>query len=202
MPEESRETDNDLLTRFELVEVMVKEGRRSTEYWGWSFVVWGSAYLIATGWSYWLRTPELAWAVSMMAALAVTLFACRAKKTKGKLHTTVSRSISAIWTAMGIALFIFCFGSSISGHAESHSFVAAIECFLGATNCASSMVLRWRGQFLIALMWWAAAAVTCFAPEQAIAPIFIAATLIGMVGFGLYLMYCERRDRGAVVQHA
>lgn len=202
MSEQQMETQEELLTRFELVELMVQEGRRSTEYWGWSFVLWGAAYLVATAWSYWLGTPAIAWLVTMMTAGGITAAIVQSKKKKGELRTTVSRSMGAIWTAVGIALFIFCFGASLSGHVEAHSFVAAIECFLGVANCASSMVLRWRRQLLVAIMWWTAAVATCFGPEQAIAPIFIAATLIGMIGFGLYLMYSERRDHRAQVQHA
>lgn len=64
------------------------------------------------------------------------------------------------------------------------------------------MVLRWRGQFLIALLWWASAIATCFVREALVIPILAAATLIGMIGFGLYLMYSERRDHRTQVQHA
>jgi hypothetical protein len=201
-PEQHMETQDELLTRFELVEMMVQEGRRSTEYWGWSFVLWGAAYLVATAWSYWLGSPAIAWLVTMMAASGITAVIVQSKKKNGELRTTVSRSMGAIWTAAGIALFIFCFGASLSGHLEAHSFAAAIECFLGVANCASSMVLRWRPQFLVAIMWWTAAMATCFGPEQVIAPIFIVATLIGMIGFGLYLMYREHHDRPARLQHA
>ena len=202
MNEQSREMEKELLTRFELVEMMVQEGRRSTEYWGWSFVLWGSAYLVAIGWSAWLGTPTIAWLVTMVTATPVTALVIHSKKKKGELRTTLSRSISAIWTAVGIALFIYCFGVSLSGRFEAHSYTAAIECLLGVSNFASSMILRWRGQCLVAVMWWVAAVATCFGPENAIGPIFIAATLIGQVGFGLYLMVSERRDRRAVVQHA
>jgi hypothetical protein len=197
-----QETQEELLTRFELVERMVKEGRRSTEYWGWTFVLWGTAYLLATGWSYWFHMAGVAWSVTMIAAVLITVAVIQAKKKRGMLSTTLSRSIISVWNAVGIALMIFCFSASLSGHAESHTFVAAIECFLGVANFASSQILRWPTQLFVALLWWVSAAATCFAPETAVAPIFIGATLIGMIGFGLYLMYCEHRDRRALVQHA
>lgn len=198
---EQQERQNELLTRLELVEMMVKEGRQTTEYWGWSFVVWGAVYLVATGWSYWVRMRAVPWVVVVLVALVITSAIVQSKKKKGQLRTTISRSIGAIWTSVGIALMIFCFAVPLSGHGEVHSYVAAIECFLGVTNCASSIVLRWRGQFLVALLWWVSAVATCFAPEKAIAPIFIVATLIGMIGFGFYLIYLEHRNRPVTVQH-
>ncbi|MGC1872002.1 MAG: hypothetical protein WA700_13690 [Acidobacteriaceae bacterium] len=196
-----QETQEELLTRFELVEMMVKEGRRSTEYWGWTFVLWGAAYLIAIGWTYWSHRPEIAWPVTMIAATVVTIVVSTRKKTS-KPHTPISRAIVGIWTAVGAALFIFCFAAGISGHAETHSYIAAIEILIGVANCAVSMTLRWRIQFLIALVWWISAVVTCFVALQWITPILVFDTVIGFLGFGLYLMYRERRDRRLRVQHA
>jgi hypothetical protein len=55
---------------------------------------------------------------------------------------------------------------------------------------------------MIALLWWISAVATCFVSSPWITPILVFDTLIGFLGFGLYLMYCERRDRRALVQHA
>ncbi len=196
-----QETQEELLTRFELVEMMVKEGRRSTEYWGWTFVLWGAAYLIAIAWSYWLRQPNIAWPVTMIAATVLTIVVATRKK-RAKPQTPVSRAIGGIWTAVGSAIFIFCFAVGLSGHAEMHSYIATVEILLGVANCAVSIVLRWRGQFFIALLWWISAVATCYVGSQWIMPILVADTLIGLLGFGLYLMYRERRDRRLRVQHA
>jgi hypothetical protein len=196
-----QETQEELLTRFELVEMMVKEGRHSTEYWGWTFVLWGTAYLIAIAWSYWLHQPNVAWPVTMIAATVLTVVVA-ARKKRTKPQTPVSRAIGAIWTAVGTAIFIFCFAVGLSGHAEIHSYLATVEILLGVANCAVSMVLRWRGPFLIALLWWISAVATCFVAMQLVMPILIFDTVVGFLGFGLYLMYCERRDRRVRVQHA
>ena len=40
--------------RIALIESMMREGRRSTEQWGWNFLLWGIAYLVAVAWSTWL----------------------------------------------------------------------------------------------------------------------------------------------------
>ncbi|HTU51461.1 MAG TPA: hypothetical protein VMF56_12760 [Acidobacteriaceae bacterium] len=196
-----QETQEELLTRFELVEMMVKEGRRSTEYWGWTSVLWGTAYLIAIAWSYWLHQPNIAWPVTMIAATVLTVGVATRKK-RAKPRTPVSRAITGIWTAVGTAIFIFCFAAGLSGHAEMHVYIATVEILLGVANCAISMVLRWRGQFLIALMWWISAVATCFVAMRLVMPILVLDTLIGFLGFGLYLMYRERRDRRLRVQHA
>lgn len=196
-----QETQEELLSRFELVETMVKEGRRSTEYWGWTFVLWGAAYLIAIAWSYWFRQPNLAWPVTMIAAGVLTTVVA-ARKKRAMPQTPVSRAIRGIWTSAGIAIFIFCFAVGLSGHAEMHSYIATVEILLGVANCAVSMVLRWRGQFFIALLWWISAVATCYVGSQWIIPILVVDTLVGLLGFGLYLMYRERRDRRLRVQHA
>ena len=192
-----QETQQELLTRFELVEMMVKEGRRSTESWGWTFVLWGTAYLIAIGWTYGSHRPDIAWPVTMIAATIITIIVATKKK-RAKPQTPVSRAIGGIWKAVGTAIFIFCFAVGASGHFEIHSYVAAVEILLGIANCAISMVLRWRGQFMVALLWWISAVATCFVSLQWITSILVFDTLVGFLGFGLYLMYRERRLR---VQH-
>ncbi|MHB1840303.1 MAG: hypothetical protein ACYCPD_11140 [Acidobacteriaceae bacterium] len=198
---ELQETQQELLTRFELVETMVKEGRRSTEYWGWTFVLWGTAYLIAIGWTYGSHRSDIAWPVTMIAATVLTIVVASRKK-RAKPQTPVSRAIGGIWTAVGSAIFIFCFAVGFSGHFEIHSCIAAVEILLGVANCAVSMILRWRGQFFIALLWWISAVVTCFVSVRLVMPILVFDTLVGFLGFGLYLMYRERRDRRLRVQHA
>jgi membrane protein insertase Oxa1/YidC/SpoIIIJ len=196
-----QETQEELLSRFELVEMMVKEGRRSTEYWGWTFVLWGAAYLIAIAWSYWLHQPNIAWPVTMIAATVLTVVVA-VRKRRTNPQTPVSRAIMSIWRAVGAAIFIFCFAVGLSGHAEMHAYIATVEILLGVANCAISAVLRWRAQFLIAVLWWVSAVVTVYVSSQWIMPIFVIDTLIGFLGFGLYLMYRERRDRRLRVQHA
>ena len=37
----------ELKDRLNLIETMIAEGRRTTESWGWTFVLWGVAYYVA-----------------------------------------------------------------------------------------------------------------------------------------------------------
>lgn len=201
--EEMPQNREELLTRLDLMESMVREGRRRTKYWGWTQVLWGTAYLIAIGWSNWFGMPQIAWPVTMIAAVVITISISRLQK-REDCQTTISRALGAIWAALGTAIILFCFSTSISGHFEIHSFFAAVEAFLGAANCASALILRWRVQFMVALVWWISAAATCFVGSVMVMPILVAATLLGPIGFGLYLMYCEQRDRRnreTAVQH-
>ena len=196
-----RESQSELLSRIDLIEAMVKEGRRGTEYWGWIFVLWGAAYLIAIGWSYMAQAPQWAWPVTMITATVLTIVLATRKRRRNP-QKAISRAVSATWAAAGTAIFIFCFAVASSGHMEPHSYMAAIEIFLGLANFASSIILRWRTQFFIAMLWWVSAIVTCFAPLHFVVPILLIDTFIGFLGFGLYLMYRERNDRRRREQHA
>ena len=43
----------ELKDRLNLIETMIAEGRRTTESWGWVFVLWGLAYYVAIAWDIW-----------------------------------------------------------------------------------------------------------------------------------------------------
>jgi len=198
---EPREQQNELISRLDLIETMMKEGRCVIEYWGWSQVLWGTAYLIAIGWSHSAVRPVLAWPVTTVAAAIVTAIVANRKRRANPL-TTTTRALRGVWIAVGTALFLFCFSVGLGGHYESHSYMAAVEVLLGVAYFSCAMVLRWRAQFAAAIIWWTAAVATCFAPDAWVTPIFVIATIFGMVGLGLYLMYSEHRDKQRIVSHA
>jgi hypothetical protein len=200
--------EQELQERLALIEAMMREGRKSTEYWGWSFLLWGVAYLVAMGWSSLLPDAggrQLAWPVTMIAAAVLTALIAR-RRTRHQPQTERSRSIGAIWSAVGAGIFVFAFPVAFSGHWEVHSFMAAIETLLGVAHLASGVMLRWPGQMAVGGLWWAAAIASCFVSANGVAIVFLSATLVCQVGFGWYLMVRERRDkaqaRAAQVQHA
>ena len=41
----------ELKDRLSLIETMIAEGRRTTESWAWTFVLWGVAYYVAIFWT-------------------------------------------------------------------------------------------------------------------------------------------------------
>jgi hypothetical protein len=200
--------ERDISERIALIESMMQAGRKSTEYWGWNFLLWGIAYFIAVAWSSLLPHgggPTLAWPVTMIFAVLLTTAIAR-QRARRSPRTEKSRALQAIWTAMGIGIFVFAFPVAFSGHLQAQSFMAAIEVMLGVAHVASGSFLRWPLQIVVGALWWAAAIASCFVNGNGIAYVFLAATFVCNIGFGIYLMIRESRDkaraRGAEVQHA
>jgi hypothetical protein len=189
----------ELKDRLTLIETMVAEGRRTTESWGWTFVLWGVAYLGATAWAS-LGRSSLAWPVTMIAAAIATGVAIVRMK-RGQPETTLGRAIGSIWRAMGLSLFIVLMSLSLSGRYETHVFVAVIGAMLGTANAASSFILKWKMQFACAVVWLGMAVVACFGTDNQVGIAFLAATFFCQIVFGVYAMICEsqrRRRQGAV----
>jgi hypothetical protein len=200
--------ERDLSERIALIESMMQAGRKSTEYWGWNFLLWGIAYLVAVAWSSFLPQaggPRLAWPVTMIFAVLLTVGIAR-RRMRNKPRTEKSRGLQAIWMAMGWGIFVFAFPVVFSGHFQAQSFMAAIEVMLGIAHVASGSFLRWPLQIVVGALWWVAAIASCFVNGNGIAYVFLAATFVCMIGFGIYLMIRESRDkaraRAGEVQHA
>jgi hypothetical protein len=185
----------ELTARLSLIETMIAEGRQTTESWGWTFVLWGVAYYVAIAWSTWGHS-KYAWPVTMIATSLITAFGATRAGDK-QPETTMGRAIGAIWIAVGISLFIFCLCASISGRIEFQIFVAAVGAMIGTANAASSIILKWRAQFLCALVWWSAAAVSCFVTVAQSSVVFLVAIFLAQIVFGSYMMLSESRERKA-----
>ncbi len=197
-----------LAERVSLIESMMAEGRQGTARWGWSFVLWGVAYLVATVWSSgWVGAPVwseryLAWPVTMIAAGIATGVAI-ARMKKGQPPTALGRALGATWRAMGICLFIVLMSLGWSGRYDLHVFLAIIGAMLGTANMASAMILKWKMQFACALVWLGSAVLACFGTEEQAGIAFLAATFFCQIVFGVYVMICEsRRRRQSGVVHA
>jgi hypothetical protein len=184
--------------RVRLIENMMTEGRRGTARWGWTFVLWGVAYLVATAWSSGLvggpvwAQRLLAWPVTMIAAsIATGVVISRMKK--GQPANTLGRAIGAAWAAMGISLFVVLMGLGLSGRYDLHVFVAIIGGMLGVANMTSAMILKWKMQFACAVVWLGSAVVACFVTENQAGIVFLAATFFCQIVFGVYAMIRESR---------
>jgi hypothetical protein len=195
----------ELTERLKLIESMMAEGRQRTERWGWSFVLWGVAYLVATAWasglvggSVWSQR-YLAWPLVMIAAGIATGVGI-SRMMKGQPATALGRAIGAIWRAMGISLFIVLMSLAYSGRYDTHVFVAIIGGMLGVANMASAIMLKWKMQFACAMVWLASAVVACFVTANQAGIAFLAATFFCQIVFGVYAMIREsrRRQNGAV----
>jgi fatty acid desaturase len=185
--------EQELKDRLSLIESMIAEGRRTTESWGWTFVLWGVAYYIAIAWSVWGKS-YIAWPVTMIAASILTgIFASRSASKRPE--TTIGRAMMAIWAGMGISLFLLMMSLSISGRIELHSAVAIVSAMLGAANATSSIILKWKMQFACAVVWWASAVASCFISEANAGIVFLVALFFCQIVFGIYGMLAESRKR-------
>jgi len=189
---------NEIEERLKLIEQMIGEGRRTTGRWGWIWVLWGGAYLVATGWSAFDKsgTP---WAVTMPVAAVLSSILARRNRKPG-VASAVSRAMSGIWTGVGIALLLVLFSLSFSGHYEVHTFLAIIGGMLGVANFASSVILRWPAQMFCALVWWVSAAVGCFLSVEQAGWAFLTATFLAQIVFGVYVMATEGKKAGEVAR--
>jgi hypothetical protein len=195
------ELEKDLAERVRLIENMIAEGRRKTESWGWTFVLWGVAYYVATAWATWGKS-YLAWPVTMIAAGVITGVVA-SRMSHGQPETTMGRAIGAIWASMGVSIFVLLMSLAYSGRYDTHVFVAIIGAMIGLANAASGIILKWRMQLACAVVWLASAVIACFGSDNVTSIDFLAATFIGLIVFGVYAMILEsRRRRQSGVAHA
>lgn len=192
--------DLNIHDRLKLIESMMAEGRRTTESWGWTFVLWGVAYFVATAWANFGGGAKAAWPVTMIAASIVLAYGI-SRTTKGHPETTLGRAIGSVWSAMGISLFVLLMSLGWSGRYDTHVFAAIIGTMLATANFASSFMLKWKMQFACAVVWLASAVAACFGTEEQAGISFLVATFFCQIVFGIYAMVCEsrRRSQGGAV---
>lgn len=192
--------EQELKDRLSLIETMIAEGRRTTQNWGWTFVLWGVAYYVAIAWAA-SGHPALAWPVTMVAASIIT-GAIASRREHSKPSTTLGRAITAIWISLGISISLLLMSLAWSGHVDSHASVAIICAMLGMANATSSIVLRWKAKFACALVWWASAIAACFVSDSVCTTIFLAAIFFCQIVFGIYGMLAVSRQHKQGAVHA
>jgi hypothetical protein len=183
----------ELKDRLSLIENMIAEGRRTTESWGWTFVLWGVAYYVAIFWTA-VGHSYLAWPVTMIAACVATGVVSFVKS-RNRPRTKMGHAIGSIWAAVGISMFLLFFSLGISGRLDQHIMMAGVGAMLGTANAASSMILKWKMQFACALVWWALTVFACFGNGNALTIAFLAALFFCQIVFGIYAMICDARRR-------
>jgi hypothetical protein len=191
-------TEQELKDRLSLIESMIAEGRRKTESWGWTFVLWGVVYYLAIAWSAWGHSAW-AWPVTVVIATIVTVVVASLKGGKHP-ETTLGRAIGSIWLALGISMFLLFLALGLSGRlTDQHLFVAVISAILGMANGASALILRWKAQFACAVVWWLTAVATCFGTDAQSTIVFLVAIFLCQIVFGIYGMIAgeqESKPRG------
>jgi len=190
-------TEQELKDRLSLIESMIAEGRRTTESWGWTFVLWGIAYYVAIAWSAGGHSVW-AWPATMSIAVIITVVVAFLKAGHHP-RTTLGRAIGSIWIALGISMFLLFLALGLSGRlTDQPLFVAVISALLGMANGASALILRWRVQLACAVVWWVAAVATCFGTDAQSMIVFLVAIFLCQVVFGIYGVIFESKRRGPI----
>jgi len=187
-------TEQELRDTLSLIENMIAEGRRHTESWGWMFVLWGIAYYLAIAWSAWSHSAW-AWPATILIAVIVTVILASSRVGK-RPGTTLGRAVGSIWIALGISMFLLFLALGLSGRlTDQHLFMAVVSALLGMANGASGLLLRWKVQFASAVVWWVAAASTCFGTNSQSTIVFLAAIFLCQIAFGIYGMVADAKGR-------
>jgi hypothetical protein len=195
---------DELVQRVALMESMIAEGRRTTTRYGWMFLLWGLVYFTAMLWVIFLPFRNWAWPVCVALALVIGAVVKWRRRAAGGTESLRSRSIESVWKALGTTISLFVVVAIATHHFDASTYFGAILFFLGMAHATSALILRWGVQGVVAAIWWAGG-VACFiftTPAE-LATIFLTATFFGMILFGLYAMWLERRRASAQVeQHA
>ena len=198
----------DLNDRLALIETMIAEGRRSTESWGWAFLLWGVAYYVAIEWASWGQHAsiwghsQVAWPVTMIVAFVLTMI-IGFRKGRAQPGTIVGRAITSVWVSVGISMLLLFPALSSSGRIDQHSFVASVAAMLGAANAASGMILKWKMQIACAVAWWAVSVAACFGSDAQVMGLFLVGIFFCQIIFGIYVMISEaQRNKKNAGAHA
>jgi hypothetical protein len=195
-------TRDELVQRVALMEAMVAEGRKSTARYGWVFVMWGLIYFVAMAWVVFLPFKDWAWPVCIAVGVVVCIVKGRRKRAGGNSENQRSRSIEAVWQVFGAGVTLYVIGAIASGHGGQPAYYAAILFFIGLAHGTSARILRWGAQGLVAAIWWGCGIATLFfTTRMEFLVIFLLATFFGMILFGLYAMWLERRRAAALELH-
>jgi hypothetical protein len=184
----------ELKERLALIEQMMKAGRRSTESWGWTFLLWGVAYYVAIGWS--ALGGTYAWPVTMVATCV--LMGVILTRRDRKPNTTMNRAVIGVWIALGVTMMTLMPALAISGRADAHGSIAVVSALLGLANGASAIVLKWRLQMASACVWWVTGMVACFGSEMQALVVFMVAIFFCQIVFGIACMMAEAREARAM----
>jgi hypothetical protein len=193
---ENGTTRDDLVQRLALMETMIAEGRRNTTRCGWIFVLWGLVDIAGMGWQ-WRWPTYWVWPTTLVVGFLIqfTIIGLSRKSNPVCASNMQGRSISAIWSMMGLATTLYVLTAIFSHLAWQYSFLAGIFMMVGMAHAISAVFLRWRVQGAVAALWWAGGIAMFFAHSiNRLFVVFPLEMFFGMVLFGLYAMMLDRRE--------
>jgi hypothetical protein len=190
-------TRADLVQRVALMETMIAEGRRSTARFGWIFVLWGLIDIAGIAWEVQQPSFHWVWPIVIVAGFAIqsAIFAVRRRTSRPVcINSMQTRSIAAVWSMMGLTVLLYVAAAIVKNETGHIAFVAAILMFVGMAHAVSAWILRWPAQGAVAVLWWAGGIATFFLSWEYFLSIFVGEMFFGMIVFGLYAMWLDRRQ--------
>ena len=187
---------DDLVARLNLMEAMIAEGRQATIRFGWILVLWGLVDLVGMAIEMAHHGRPWTWPVVISTGLILQFVGSRIRRRTGHecAPNSQARICSAVWGMMGVTLLLYCFTAIFSHHAWGSTYFAAIFMTIGFAHAASAIILRWGAQGAVAALFWAGGLACFFLSDPWFLTIFCVEMLFGMVFFGLYAMWLERRE--------
>jgi len=182
---------SEVLDRLRLIEHMMAEGRRTTQRWGWMFLLWGIGPLVAMWWEYAWPGTVLAWPAVTLACILVNGAVIRARRRRGEARTPTMSAVGAVWASAGVAVLVLALAAAWSRALELRALYIMFFALAAVAHTACALMLRWAAQFLAALVWWAAAWAAFILPAPQLRLLAAAALLAGNVAFGVWLTYRE-----------
>ena len=192
---------DDLVQRVALMETMIAEGRRATTRFGWIFVLWGAVDLFGIGWQSMREHSYWVWPITLTGGGVLQLIGIKVLcGTSHACGTSVqSRSISTVWSMMGIGTLLYV-ASAIASHLSWQvSYLSAILMMVGLAHAISAGLLRWAAQGVVAALWWIGGVAMFFVPWNYRVGIFTAEMFLGFFCFGLYAMMLDRKTAATTV---
>lgn len=194
-------TRDDLVKRLELMETMIAEGRQSTCRHGWIFVLWGLVNLTGMGWQQIQPHSRWVWWVCLGVGLTLNVLGSKLqKRNPGRARSGAGRSLEAVWSMMGVTMVLYVGTVLLTHFGWQYSYLSALLMILGMAHATSAAILRWSLQAVVAGVWWVGGCAVLFLNSyRAVRYIFFAEMCLGMIAFGLYAMWLERRNGGGWV---
>jgi hypothetical protein len=188
--------------RVELIERLVREGRRASESYGWVFVLWGLGHAASLAWDCALPADRgsLPWSILMPACGIIMLVKSWRMRRTRRVTSTIGRTIALCWTAATPALFLIMplqaiLVPEVGPVAIAHDLIGFCL-VIGIPNLASGMILRLPSQITAAIVWWLGA--VAFSQDHTMAALVaVSFALIAAceIALGLHLMLRESRAR-------
>ena len=200
---ESSSTRDELLQRLEVMECMIAEGRAATMRNGWIFVLWGLVDLVGFAWQ--TARPHMGsvWPICLAAGMVLQIIGLLLVRRRSRIINNRCRHVEAVWSMMGVAMVLYVVAILITHLGWQLSYISAILMILGLANAISAVILRWPIQGVVAAFWWIGGiSVLFFQSFRAFQIIFVSEMCFGMIAFGLYVMFVERRNPVPPAHHA